>query len=108
QAAVISYSGTVTDTQTIGAGDRLLQKDGNTATITAGGSVTLTSESTGAFVGQISTGGLIIDGGDFNFYSTANLVLGNGTGGNGIIDLRSGTLTVDSPADFAIGRDAGT
>ncbi|MDF7802209.1 hypothetical protein P4C99_22250, partial [Pontiellaceae bacterium B1224] len=32
----------------------------------------------------------------------------NGTGGNGIIDLRSGTLTVDSPADFAIGRDAGT
>ncbi|MDF7802050.1 sulfatase-like hydrolase/transferase [Pontiellaceae bacterium B1224] len=109
QAADISYSGTVTDAQTIGAGDRLLQRDGNTATITTGGSVTITSTSTaGSLLGQLSTGALIIDGGDLSVSASANFIIGNGTGGNGSLDLRAGTLTLAPTGDLIIGRDAGT
>ncbi|MDF7825995.1 PKD domain-containing protein [Pontiellaceae bacterium B12227] len=109
QAANISFSDTISDTQSIGTGDRLLQRDGNTATITTGGSLTLESGSTGAFVGQVSVGGVIIDGGDLNYYSTTgNFLIGNGTGGNGTVDLRAGTLTLNSGGALAIGRDAGT
>ncbi|MDF7825993.1 PKD domain-containing protein [Pontiellaceae bacterium B12227] len=110
QAANISYTGTVSTAESIAGVDRLLQRDGKTATITTGGSITITTSdpSKGSLVGQVSAGEIIIDGGAFDVNSSANFIIGNGTNGDGIIDLRAGTLTLTTTGAFAIGRDAGT
>lgn len=109
QAVDISYTGTVTTAESIGAGDRLMQRDGKTATILAGGSVTITSASTTAsWIGQSGVGEIIIDGGDFNAYPDALFAIGNGSSGNGTLDLWDGSLTLEPTDVIIIGRDKGT
>ncbi|MDF7800838.1 PKD domain-containing protein [Pontiellaceae bacterium B1224] len=109
QAVDISYSNTVSTAEIIGAGDRLMQRDGKTATITDGGSIAITSESTAAsWIGQSGVGEIIIDGGALSASNGNNFAIGNGSPGNGTIDLRAGTLTVESTGTIIIGRDKGT
>ncbi|MDF7800839.1 PEP-CTERM sorting domain-containing protein [Pontiellaceae bacterium B1224] len=112
QAENITYAdgAIINDAQTIGGADRLLQNADATVTITNGGSLTITTTTTtaGSLIGQLAEVAFIIDGGAFNLNSSANLILGNGTGGDGTIDLRDGTLSLTTTGDIVLARDGST
>lgn len=109
QAAQITFGNSIiTTANSIGAGDNLQQNDG-TATIATGGSITVTSASSvNSWVGQMGSGGFIIDGGSLTVNTTAGFIIGNGNQNTGTIDLREGSLTLTPGGLFAIGRDLGT
>ncbi|BDS05895.1 hypothetical protein NT6N_09350 [Oceaniferula spumae] len=103
-AALVTYSGDISDARTIGSVDSLRQTD--SATILVGGSVTVTSASTtNATIGQLAAGSFTIDGGSLSVDVSASFLLGNGNNGNGIVTLIDGSFTANPTGTFFIGRD---
>ncbi|MDF7799083.1 PKD domain-containing protein [Pontiellaceae bacterium B1224] len=100
---VASYTtNSVIDTAIIGPD---YQQNAVTLTVTNAGSVEVTSTTKNVTIGHVKVSTLIIDGGPVSFAGSHAMLLGNGSGGNGIIDLRSGSLTSTLTGTFFIGRD---
>ncbi|MGD7653272.1 MAG: PEP-CTERM sorting domain-containing protein [Verrucomicrobiales bacterium] len=105
-AANYSDGDTISTTVIVGAGDRW-QQAGISITVGSGGflDVQSSSESVNMNIGQLNTATIIVDGGSLALNGPNSLLLGNGSTGNGTIDLRSGTFNSTPGATLFIGRD---
>ncbi|MDF7806433.1 PKD domain-containing protein [Pontiellaceae bacterium B12219] len=99
---VASYtSNSVIDTAISGAD---YQQNAVTLTVTNSGSIAVTSTTKNTTIGASKTSVLIIDGGSVNFAGSHSMLLGNGGGSSGTVDLRSGSFTSTLTGTFFIGR----
>ncbi|MDF7806431.1 hypothetical protein P4E94_03205 [Pontiellaceae bacterium B12219] len=108
-----AYNGSnITETVTISASGDYWQQNGYDVTIGSGGTVDIQSTSrainTTVGNGGTATSSLVIDGGLLNFNGPNAVLIGNGSAGTGVIDLRSGSFNAAPGGTLFIGRDNGS